>query len=192
MDRGALVAAMSFSLPIGGWIPKGREAEDGKVPAGFRALREMTEGGYRARTEANVRDSDATLILADGMPLSGGTAYTLLCAERLGKPHLVVDLRADSAQSQVYDWMRRIDSLPGKEGDRVRLNVAGPRESRSPGIFEKTRTLLGKVLWAFRNYSGGDIVQVDENGEIGGWIDAEFVSEVFDVKANVANARGNR
>ena len=80
VDRAALVAAMSYSMPIGGWLPKGRLAEDGVVPENFYNMREF-DGGYRARTRANVRDSDATLVLVDRLPLSGGTAYTVEVVE---------------------------------------------------------------------------------------------------------------
>ena len=34
VDRGGLVAAMSYSIPVGGWVPKGRMAEDGAVLIG--------------------------------------------------------------------------------------------------------------------------------------------------------------
>ena len=48
VDRAALVAAMSFSIPFGGWVPKGRMAEDGVVPEGFYGMQE-SGGGYRER-----------------------------------------------------------------------------------------------------------------------------------------------
>ena len=64
VDRAGLVAAMSYCIPFGGWVPKGRLAEDGAVPENFYALREC-DGGYRERTRANVDSADATLILVD-------------------------------------------------------------------------------------------------------------------------------
>lgn len=189
VDRAALVSAMTFAIPFGGWVPKGRMSEDGTVPKGFYALRELSEGGYRARTRANVRDSDATLILVDRLPLTGGTALTAEIAEELGKPHKIVNLDKVGAQREIYDWMMSLEDL-NEIGDAVRLNVAGPRESGSPGIFKKTKEIFAKILWGFRNYSGGDIVRVDDDGEIGGWVDAEFVGQVFDVKKNRELARG--
>lgn len=189
VDRAALVAAMSFSIRSGGWVPKGRFAEDGMVPAGFYSMKELPEGGYRARTRANVRDSDATLILIDALPLTGGTAFTAELAESLGKPYKVVNLDAAGAQREIYDWMMSLEERP-EIGDRIKMNVAGPRESKAPGIFEKAKRMLMKILWGFRNFSGGDIARIEDDGELTAWIDAEFVEEIFDVRKNQEAARG--
>ena len=62
VDRAALDAAMMLGFPIGGWCPKGRRAEDGKISARYK-LQETEAIDYRVRTGWNVRDSDATLIL---------------------------------------------------------------------------------------------------------------------------------
>lgn len=189
VDRAALVAAMTFSIPFGGWIPKGRFAEDGMVPEGFYSLKELPEGGYRARTRANVRDSDATLILVDALPLTGGTAFTAELAKSFGKPYKVVNLDAAGAQREIYDWMMSLEERP-EVRDTVKMNVAGPRESKVPGIFEKAKGMLIKILWGFRNLSGGDIVRVDDDGELTAWMDAELVEEMFDVRKNQEAARG--
>ena len=189
VDRAALVAAMSFSMSFGGWVPKGRIAEDGVVPEGFYAMKELPEGGYRERTRANVRDSDATLILVDKLPLTGGTALTAETAANLGKPYKVVNLDEQGAQRAIYDWMMSLEKLPGI-GETVKMNVAGPRESGAPGIFEKAKTMLTKIFWAFRSGSGGDISSVDDDGELVGWMDDDFAQVFFDVEKNVNAAKG--
>ena len=178
VDRAGLVAAMSFSIRVGGWLPKGRMAEDGVVPEGFYGMQEC-EGGYRERTRANVRSGHATLILSDKFPLSGGTAYTAEVAAELGKPCKVVDLDADDAVGQIRDWMLSLeDSLEGSE--RIVLNVAGPRESISPGIFAKAKQALLEVFASFRNWSGGDLCAIGDDGDLIAWMDAEFVAELED------------
>ena len=63
---------------------------------------------------------------------------------------------------------------PGQT-DRIVLNVAGPRESGSPDIFERAKKTLLSVFTFFRNYSGGDLSAIDDNGNLVAWIDAEFV-----------------
>jgi len=73
-DRAALDVAIKLSIPHGGWIPKGRKAEDGPLPEIYK-LKEMPTDSYPARTEQNVIDSDGTLIIARGK-LTGGTDYT--------------------------------------------------------------------------------------------------------------------
>ena len=180
VDRAALIAAMSFSIPIGGWVPKGRRAEDGAVPEDFYNLRECSTGGYRERTRANVADSDATLILVDALPLTGGTAYTAGLAAKNGRPCKVVCLADADAAAHTRDWMLSLEKTirPGQK-DRIVLNVAGPRESSSPGIFERAKkTLLEGVFHLFRNGSGGDLYAIDDDGSMISWLDCELVEEL--------------
>jgi putative molybdenum carrier protein len=136
VDRGALDAAIAAGIPHGGWCPRGRRAEDGVVPDRY-ALREHTSAAYAARTEANVVDSDATLVLRRGR-LAGGTALTRTLARRHGKPLLVVDLATDPDAPAVRRWIdaHRVDVL----------NVAGPRESEAPGIAAAAATFMQAVL----------------------------------------------
>lgn len=178
VDRAGLVAAMTYSIKIGGWVPKGRKAEDGVVPEDFYDMREC-EGGYRERTRANVRSGDATLILSDKFQLSGGTAYTAKVASELGKPNKIINLDAEDAALQVRDWMLSLESeIPVKDSsDCVVLNIAGPRESVSPGIFEKAKKVLLEVFAQFRKWSGGDLCAIDDDGSLIAWMDAEFVAE---------------
>ena len=136
VDRAALDVAIELGIPHGGWCPRGRRAEDGVVPARY-ALAEHASADYAARTEANVADTDATLILARGS-LSGGTALTRDVARRLRKPFLIVDLGTDPEPTAVREWLA---------GHAVGvLNVAGPRESQRPGIGDEARAFLREVL----------------------------------------------
>lgn len=64
VDRGALDAALDRGFPIGGWLPKGRKAEDGAVPDRYAPMQEAPRADYPWRTGRNVVDSDATLVLA--------------------------------------------------------------------------------------------------------------------------------
>ena len=82
--RAGLDAAMEAGIPVGGYCPKGRLAEDGTVPAKY-LLTELNAGGYTARTEKNVMESYGTLILNVGN-LSGGTRLTLDCAKNTQTP----------------------------------------------------------------------------------------------------------
>jgi len=136
VDRAALDVAIALGIAHGGWCPHGRRAEDGAIPARY-ALVEHASADYAARTEANVVDTDATLILARG-PLAGGTALTRDVARRLQKPFLIVDLGASPNPTAVREWLT---------GHAVGvLNVAGPRESQRPGIGDEARAFLRRVL----------------------------------------------
>src|SRR5690606_15890715 len=102
-DRGALDAAIAFGIGHGGWCPRGRLAEDGSIPSCYE-MQEMESADYTARTEQNVIDSDATLILHED-PLRGGTLLTKRIATRLGKPVLAVRLDDASAAETIRHWI---------------------------------------------------------------------------------------
>lgn len=136
VDRAALDLALELGLPCGGWMPAGRLAEDGPLDNRY-PLRESPSHRYAERTLWNVRDSDATLILTRGAP-TGGTALTLKFAKRLGRPYLVVDLLEAPSGKSVKDWLT--------ERQVAILNVAGPRESTSPGIYDQTSAWLRHLL----------------------------------------------
>ncbi len=180
VDRAGLVAAMSFSIATGGWMPCGRLAEDGVVPEGFYTLQECPSGGFRERTRRNMLDSDATLILVDALPLVGGTAYTADCAAKNGRPCKVVLLSDADAATRIRDSMLSLeDSVRPGQADGIVLNVAGPRESGSPGIFDRAKKTLLEAFAFFRNHSGGDLSAIDEKGDLVAWMDAEFAEELF-------------
>ncbi len=135
VDRAALDIAMELGIPCGGWCPQGRRAEDGRIPDSY-PLQEAASPDYRVRTRLNVEDSDGTLVLTKGSP-KGGTALTLKLAKRVKKPFLLVDLDREVDPSQVLQWIK---------GKSLRvLNVAGPREGESVGIFEKASAFLREV-----------------------------------------------
>src|SRR5689334_1200598 len=96
VDRAGLDVALALGLACGGWVPRGRGAEGGRVPDRY-PLTETPGTAYPLRTEWNVRDSDGTLILHDGA-FDRGTALTRRLAERLGRRCLVVDLRSDEPE----------------------------------------------------------------------------------------------
>lgn len=103
-------------------------------------LRETDSPEYEERTERNVLDSDVTLIVARERKLSGGTAFTKFCAEKHGRPTLVV--REDDGAEKSADAVSKF-----LEQNNVRtLNVAGPRESQAPGIGKFVGELLAAAL----------------------------------------------
>ncbi len=144
VDRAAWDAARSCGFPIGGWCPRGRRAEDGTIPSHY-PCKETPSEVYEQRTAWNVRDSDGTLIVTCGEP-RGGTAYTLEVAQQWKKPVLVLDLcRGGASLEQVHAWLQQ---------HRIEvLNVAGPRESNVPGIYNRALAFLKQVFCALRHTS---------------------------------------
>ncbi|MEH2087026.1 putative molybdenum carrier protein [Nostoc sp.] len=139
VDRAALDTALSLLLPVRGWCPKGRLAEDGKIPPVY-PLQETTSTDYALRTEWNVRDSDGTLVLAYGS-LEGGTKLTADLAHKYDRPVLIINALSFSENDAARFW-----SWIQKHNIRI-LNVAGPRESSQPGvIYNRARYVLKQLL----------------------------------------------
>lgn len=118
--------------------PKGRLAEDGTVPDKY-PLNEIKTGGYMARTEQNVIDSNGTLVLNVGR-LSGGTKRTVEFAHKHGRPCLIVQIENNPAPETVVQWLT--------ENDIRILNIAGPRESKCPGVHVSALEYLRRVFHA--------------------------------------------
>ena len=136
VDRAGLDAALEAGIPVGGYCPKGRLSEDGPVPECYPLI-ELTRGGYPARTEQNVVESDGTLVL-NVWRVSGGTRVTVDCAKKHGRPFLVVALDNMPQVADVLAWLE----LHGIKT----LNVAGPRESKCLGVYRQALDFL-RVLF---------------------------------------------
>lgn len=136
VDRAALDEALARGIEAGGWCPKNRRAEDGRIPDRY-PLRETPSEAYAERTAWNVRDADGTLVLTRGAP-AGGTALTVETAGRLEKPFLLVDLARPVRVEDVQAWL-------AARNVRV-LNVAGPRESEAPGIYREAGRWLAALF----------------------------------------------
>ena len=138
VDRGALDAAIAVGFSHGGWCPCGRLAEDGPIDRHYQ-LAETESAQYAVRTERNVVDSDATLILTSG-PLTGGTLLTQQLAQQHDKPLLVIDLDSSLDVQAASQFV--------SDHDVCVLNVAGPRESTAPGISARAAQFVARLLAA--------------------------------------------
>lgn len=143
-DRAALDVAAALGLPRGGWVPRGRWAEDGRLPESYDGMVEAPTAEPAERTQLNVRDADATLVVCFGPP-QGGTAWTVEVARELGRPVLVLDLERMPDAEAVVRLRRWLDEIAPET-----LNVAGPRASEAQGIYDATVALLSAVLGADR------------------------------------------
>ncbi|MBN1546966.1 MAG: hypothetical protein JW902_09925 [Syntrophaceae bacterium] len=139
-DIAALDFAMQHNISHGGWIPRGRLTEAGRLPDRY-CLKEMPKRSYAERTEQNILDSDGTLIVSHGK-LTGGSLLTRQYAKRLKRPWLHIDLDryadVSDAADQVSRWLE-------EHAIRV-LNVAGPRASKDPFIYRSVMQLLEKSI----------------------------------------------
>jgi len=145
VDRAVLDVALERGLPYGGWCPKGGWAEDLPDPPGllvkYPLLRETPLADPAQRTEWNVRDADACLIVVDagGLDVSTGTAMAQDLAHRYRKPLLVANLGEAETLERAVLWLR---VQQAKHGAGVKLAVGGPRESEAPGIYAAAKVFI--------------------------------------------------
>jgi len=139
-DRAALDFAINNDIPHGGWVPKGRLAEDGVIPIHYNVT-EAPSAKYGRRTELNVVDADGTLIISHG-ELAGGSALTQKLAEKYGKPCLHIDL------NHTPEFQATLDIAHWIKSNRIGiLNVAGPRASSDPRIYGAVMNILETVFY---------------------------------------------
>jgi hypothetical protein len=171
-DRAGLDVAIQLKLPHNGWCPAGRKAEDGRIPDCYN-LKETNTSAYETRTEMNVINSDGTIVFTNstnpdgffprpacakpsakarprgvsgreprtGGTLSGGSALTIQMAQQYKKPYLHIELDLIdnlTAVKQIRKWLKKY---------KIKVvNIAGSRESESPGIYKATKEILIAVL----------------------------------------------
>jgi Circularly permutated YpsA SLOG family len=157
VDQAALRAARDSGLEIGGWCPPGRECEAGVIPVEFPLKETERERSPDApdvprsqRTEWNVRDSDATLVIVNRSRTGAshseaatagsdrGTEWAIECANRYRRPLLVCALDDSTAQEKIREWL--------DANDISILSIGGPSESSAPGIGDQVYALLKRLF----------------------------------------------
>lgn len=149
VDRAGLDAAIAAGFAIGGWCPRGRRSEDGRIPDKY-PLQETDARSYAVRTEWNVRDSDGTLIIVMNK-VSGGTRLTIDHARRQNKPSIVAHLRPDQHPdlfATTFDPNDNVTAITDWlcEQQITVLNIAGPRGSSDPDVYSEARSFLDELL----------------------------------------------
>lgn len=137
VDQAALDFALDYGFECGGFCPRGRKSEKGTIPNRY-PVSEIDSEDYIDRTKKNILESDGTWILRDRREISDGTVDTINLCKQLLKPHLIINLEHDIESSVILNWLT--------EFQIGTLNIAGNRESASPGIHEKTYLYLNKLF----------------------------------------------
>lgn len=142
-DRASLDWTMANGIPHGGWCPKGRKAEDGRIPDDYR-LQETASAHYRERTEKNVLDSDGTVVFTMSPKLGRGSQLTVKLAQKHGKPCLHIHCRTPQPALLLTSFI---------QGYLIsRLNVAGSRASKEPGIGHFVQEVLTQAASFLANH----------------------------------------
>lgn len=154
-DRGSFDAAIALGLKRGGMAPAGWRAEDGEIPARYRVgMMQSGSAAYPVRTRSNVEASSGTLIVSlHALPNESGSMLTADFARRIGKPIRHLQLASSGrltivGRNRIAEWF--------VERDIRVLNVAGPRESREPGIQAATCAALVAILREDDGFGGGE------------------------------------
>jgi len=154
VDRGAHEAALKIDgWRVCGYMPRDGRDELGKIPKAIaRYLTPCPRSGYSARTEMNVHDAEALLVVVPDMSdprATPGTAKTLDLAAERRLPRLIVD--PTTSTYNIACWIRALAQRqlgfgPDiKSPRRLRLLIAGPRESKWSGARIETAGLLRRV-----------------------------------------------
>lgn len=161
VDRGAHEAAIANGWSISGYMPRRRCDELGPIPADVaQRLTAYESGGYADRTKANVRISDALLVVVPSVQAperTPGTAMTIDLARERSLSLKIVDPYTNS--TEIGDWIASLlrELATTTHSQRLlfaaletypvclRLMIAGPRESRWNGARAATVQFLREV-----------------------------------------------
>lgn len=138
-DRAAFDFALDNGFEMGGFVPKGRRAEDGEISLKYPNLVETSEKSYAVRTELNIINSDAAIIFSHGK-LKGGSRLTRRFAKKYNKPLMHIDfLESDeNAVKKVKGFL--------ENNNCKNLNIAGSRASTDSLIYQKTKDFLTNLF----------------------------------------------
>lgn len=140
VDRAAFDAAIANGIEIGGFVPRGRWAEDGTISENYKGLIETESEDPAERTQLNVINSDATLLLTAGDP-EGGSKLTADMAFEHKKPLLHLKIRSSQLNKlteSILEWLE-------KQRPAI-LNIAGSRASEDPEIYDLAYEILSTAL----------------------------------------------
>ena len=143
-DIAALEWAKARGWKTGGIMPYGYRTEFGSKPEykdlyGMFITKEYAD--YKHRTLLNVKNSDYTIIF--GKSYSPGTKHTIACASKSKKPYIAIDPYEKQYNMAISAEKLKLDN------DflcAMIVNVAGNRETVSPGIGTLLKQLLDKVF----------------------------------------------
>ena len=158
VDRAALDAAIYRGYTWGGWVPKGRLAEDGEIPEiyfnpdriGCGLQESKVSRDYKSRTVKNIDEADATMILrlhGGGRVLGPGTKLTIRTLQRRMKPYRLFDPSRVGSVPRAVRWI--VETTFEDRGRILNietLNVSGSRESSNPGIYKLSKQYLTDVF----------------------------------------------
>lgn len=129
-DMAGLLAARECGIETGGIAPRGYRTENGfNLQLKEFGLKESASSAYPPRTQANITNSDLTLIISPKSPLIGGSALTKQLCLNHRKPYYHIRFGEDGFYKNLnsaVEWVhfRKHDTI----------NIAGSRGSHYPWL----------------------------------------------------------
>ena len=138
-DIGGLVGAKRAGIKTGGTAPRGFKTELGDKPEELKAFGLIPHPSplYKDRTKENIRASDATIIFSED-PNSTGTKLTVDLCRALNKPYLLLTKFGENEMITASSFLNQNRPLT--------LNIAGNRESVSPGITSRVARFVAGLF----------------------------------------------
>ncbi|RMX05196.1 hypothetical protein EAW55_00590 [Legionella jordanis] len=144
VDQAALKTAKDMAFAIAGFCPKGG-LDENQVNSliSFPELTEAASTAPEDRTKRNIEASDGSLIVVPSWPLpqnsKDGTQFMIDYCQRQKKPFIIISLNHKGGSvEKIKAWIN---------ANRIRsLNIGGPRESSSPGIYEQSCELFKELF----------------------------------------------
>lgn len=167
-DMGGLLAAELFGIPRGGSCPEGFKDENGFNSEFIPRFGLVECGDIKERTISNIKNSDATIIFSKNLE-SGGTKFTISQCELYKKPYYIV-----KTLKGLNHFILNFNGV---------LNVAGNRESVSPGIQNRVRDFLSIVIMP----QNGVFVFGSNSDGIHGAGAAKMAKDYFGAKNGIAS-----
>lgn len=138
-DIGGLVGAERCTIDTGGCAPRDFKTENGPQPllATRFGLIAHPSPNYHDRTKENVEKADATLVFATNAS-SAGTKLTVELCEQLKKPWALLDPYSTTVVQTASAFIDQVKTTV--------LNIAGHRESVSPGIAKQVAFTVAAIF----------------------------------------------
>jgi hypothetical protein len=149
VSRAALDFAVQHRFPYSGYVPQGGRSDDFPEPPGLLAkypgLREHLSAEIRPSIEANVRSSGATVILGVSRGHAGlDMDFALHVISKQRRPEFRCE--AATAVGAIQRERIRLSSFLNTFDSDIALNVIGPSERNSPGIYELAEQWLNLII----------------------------------------------
>jgi len=135
-DQAGWRAAKAVGFKTGGWMPARYKTEDGNRPEMnliYNAKETEEDAGYRERTLRNFSDSECTILFGNPNSPGGKLVQSLFRERSLMVSHDPYEKKLIYVLDSNEVKPRTVADLIKSNGF-IKINIAGNRESKSPGI----------------------------------------------------------